>query len=959
MSKTQIKKVFLVFLLTVPVFLHGQNKLNFGLASPQDQEMLPKSNAEIVMPERKAKVQAPTKLDKVQNNEYILTSGWELTDANKIVTAQFNIFNEKFNTSDWYNATVPGTVLTTLVDQGVYPDPYFGINNLAIPDSLSRMDWWYRIPFELPEEGSGNKVWLVFNGINYKAQVWLNGTMLGTMKGAFKRGEFDATNIIKKTGQNILAVHIFPPPNPGIPHEESARTGQGPNGGALSLDGPTFISSEGWDWIPGIRDRNIGIWQDVRLKFTGNVKIENPQIVTDLPLPDLNSARIEVTTTLVNTSRQEQTITLKGKIENITFSKKITLAAGASSEVSFSPAEFKQLVIRKPRLWWPNGYGKPELYKLELSVEENGKTSDLKTTSFGIRELSYDLTVDTPSEQERRIEFNPINDIKDGVPLFDNINRREIGGEITIPKLFPGVDEKQLKSSVEKSAAPYIVFRVNGKKIFCKGGNWGMDDGMKRVSRERLEPYIRLHREANYNMIRNWTAESTEEEFYQLCDEYGMLVWNDFWLSTEGFNLEPLDNNLTIQNATDVVKRFRNHPSIAIWCPRNEGYAPKALEEAFSSLIAKEDGTRLYIGNSRYLNLRPSGPWHFFKNPKEYFTNNAQGFTTEIGTFSIPTASTIRKFMAKEDQWPINDVWHYHDLHKEHALEDYLKAIENQYGKGKDLDDFTKKAQLVNYNSHRSIFESWNSKLWNNSSGILLWMTHPAWPSMIWQTYSWDYETHGSFYGSKKACEPIHIQMNLPDNKVVIINSSLAEYKNATATVEVFELGGKKLFSKEQKINIPANQKTDLFSPDIANVSDIYLVRLILKDSKGIAMSINDYLRSKEENFTDLNELKSVALTSAISKNAVEDGNKVTFELKNPSETTAVAIKLKLVNVDTNAQILPAYFSDGYFNLIPGESRKFTVDHTADKNTNLKIVFEGYNSSGSLTLDVAKQSSIK
>jgi beta-galactosidase/beta-glucuronidase len=218
-----------------------------------------------------------------------------------------------------------------------------------------------------------------------------------------------------------------------------------------------------------------------------------------------------------------------------------------------------------------------------------------------------------------------------------------------------------------------------------------MDDGMKRVSRERLEPYFRLHRDANYNMVRNWTGESTEELFYELSDEYGMLVWNDFWLSTEGYNLDVNDNDLFMANATDVVKRFRNHPSIAIWCPRNEGYAPAQLEPRLAELIATEDGTRHYAPNSRNLNLRPSGPWHYLKDAGEYYRNHAEGFSTELGTPSVPTAATMRSFIPAEDQWPVSDTWYYHDLHD--GQKDYIHAMESRYGKTTGLDDFCKKAQ--------------------------------------------------------------------------------------------------------------------------------------------------------------------------------------------------------------------------------------------------------------------------
>ncbi|MDP4226595.1 MAG: glycoside hydrolase family 2 TIM barrel-domain containing protein, partial [Bacteroidota bacterium] len=608
----------------------GQSSLNFGLTSPQDASTLPKSSVVAEKSVLKSKQKSITILEPVQDNEWIIKNGWELAEGSKVIAANEGLFKPEFNTSGWYNATVPGTVLTTLVNQGVYPDPYYGLNNLSIPDSLCRMDWWYRTTFKLPAGNADKNVWLLINGINYSADIWLNGKELGSIRGAFIRGEFDATKLINRKGDNILAIHILPPPNPGIPQEESPSAGQGPNGGQLCMDGPTFISSEGWDWVPGIRDRNIGIWQDVRIRLTGDVTINDPQVITDLPLPDTTKADLTIKAELSNTGIKDQRVKVTGSVGDISFDQIVTLNPGEHKPVVFSADQFPQLQIKNPRLWWPNGYGRQELYTLKLSVSKDDKEeSDFKMVRFGIRELSYELTLDLPGMNNYRAEFNPVSALKDGKPLFDNINRRDVGSGVQIPKLRNGADLSLLTELKDKNMGPYLVIKVNGKRIFCKGGNWGMDDAMKNSSREHLEPYFKLHKEANFNMVRNWTGESTEEVFYDLCDEYGLLVWNDFWLSTEHYNLNVNDNNLFLANALDVIRRFRNHPSIAIWCPRNEGYAPQYIEERLAEMIAKEDGTRYYQPNSRYMNLKPSGPWNYFKDPANYYRYYAKGFNTE------------------------------------------------------------------------------------------------------------------------------------------------------------------------------------------------------------------------------------------------------------------------------------------------------------------------------------------
>ncbi|WP_321335427.1 sugar-binding domain-containing protein [uncultured Bacteroides sp.] len=920
-------------------FTSAQNVVNWGLTHPQPVETLPKSKVAIVPVVRKLKMTKQTILNKVSDNDYVLSQGWELAEGAKVIASPKPIFDSSLDTKEWYNATVPGTVLTTLVEQGIYPNPYFGLNNLSIPDSLCRMDWWYRIPFKIPAEQVDKAVWLLFNGVNYKAEVWLNGQQVGNIHGAFTRGEFNVSRFIKVGGENVLAVHILPPPNPGIPQEQSILGGNGMNGGQLCLDGPTFISSEGWDWVPGIRDRNIGLWQDVHLRFTGDIKLNDTQVISDLQLPDTTRANIIVRSELENISLEPKEIVINLDLEGIKVSKKIKIGARERTKISFTPDEFPALTIKNPRLWWPNNYGRQELYRLNVTVVDNShRISDTKSVRFGIRELTYEMEVCYPNDSIHRIEYNPTMALKRGKPIFDNIHRKYIEGGMCMPRLRKDADPNLLIQAPDSAMEHYLVIKVNGKRIFCRGGNWGMDDGMKRVSRERLEPYFRLHKDANLNMIRNWTGESTEETFYELCDEYGMLVFNDFWLTTEGYNLGINDDNLFLENAKDVVLRYRNHPSIAVWNPRNEGFAPAYIEEKLSAMIAKEDGTRHYNPNSTHSNLRPSGPWNYFKDPADYYRNNAHGFNTEQGTTSIPTSESILGMMSKEDAWPIGDVWYYHDLHG--GQNDFVQAVKTKYGESDNLEDFCKKSQLVNYDSHRAMFEAWNSKMWNSTSGLLLWMTHPAWPSTVWQIYSWDYETFGSFYGSRKACEPVHVQKNLNDNEIVVINTTLKSFRGAGIDYKIYSLSGKLLFTKEVKRDIAANRLTECFTPqEIKSLPDVYLERLILTDVKGKQISTNDYWKcSENKNFLSFNQLADVPLKGRIVK-CLKNG--VEVELTNESNTPAVGIKLNARDADSGERILPAYFTDGYMNLLPGEKRRFVAEYQYGKES--VVTAEGYN----------------
>ena len=914
---------------------------NFGLREKQPAEQLPKSRAALRTPARKAKVAdvpVVNRLSLVGPDEWRIEAGWKLIEASALLSAPAGLFDSSFDAASWYVATVPGTVLTTLVDQGVYPDPYYGVNNLAIPDDLCRKEWLYRVAFNAPPAAKGRQAQLVLNGVNYRATVYLNGSRLGQIDGAFTRGRFDVTPFLKTNG-NVLAVRVLPPPNPGIPHEESARSGQGPNGGQLCLDGPTFISSEGWDWVPGIRDRNMGLWQDVRLRLTGEVTLADPQVLTDLPLPATDRADVTLRVTVRNTASEVRQGVLDAEIvawkpaadagpATVRVSQPVTLAAGEARVVELSPKNCPALALANPRLWWPNGYGAPELYVATLRMTLGGQTSDTVSARFGVRELTYNMTVDAPDRKDWRVELNPLVAYAKGKPLINNLDRREVDGKVCVPKLCAGADASLLKTATDTKMSPYLVICVNGVPIYCRGGNWGMDDALKRVSRARLEPALRLHRDAGFTMVRNWTGENTEPEFYELCDEYGLLVWNDFWCSTQTYNLDPNDHALFLANVRDTVRRYRNHPSLAIWCPRNEGWANDQLEPQLAALLASEDPTRYYHGNSRLQNLRPSGPWAFRENVSDFFTKLAFGFNTELGNFAVPTFETLKTFIPAEDLWPISDVWYYHDFHAEQGQLQYRKAIAERYGEPADAEAFCRRAQLVNYESFRAMFEAWNSRLWENTSGLLLWMSHPAWPSMIWQLYSYDFETTGAYFGAKKACGPIHIQMNANDRKVVALSVTRSPLPNAVAQLAFYGMDGREAGKRQrQSVSVPANGKSECFVAELPQSDEPVLARLTLTDSSGTVVALNDYWLPGKDQFQKF----ASAAKPSLEVTVVPDGAKrARVRVANTGVGVAGAVKLQMTDATTGRRVLPAYFSDGWFNLLPGESREIALDGWAE-----------------------------
>ncbi|VVT21974.1 Glycosyl hydrolase [Sphingomonas sp. EC-HK361] len=920
-----------------------------GQTVPQDAWTLPRSKAPIPAAVAKPEPTGPAIVATGPMRWDI--AGWRLAEAPKITAQAAAISRAGFDARRWYAATVPGTVLTTLVDRGVYPDPAYGLNNTVIPESLARQDYWYRTEFEAPAAAAGKRQVLTFNGVNYAAEVWLNGARIGAMKGAFIRGKFDVTGKLLP-GRNAIAVRVSPPPHPGIAHEESLTAGVGENGGMMMLDGPTFGATEGWDWIPSIRDRNTGLWQGVSLAATGAATIGDPHVVTTLPKADNSVADIEITAPVTNASAQAVTATVRAAFDDVAVEKQVAVAPGQTVDVVMKPSDFPQLSVRDPKLWWPNGYGDQALHDLTLTTTVNGTASDTRKLRFGMRQVTYDLSLMNQKGDLERVGINLSRARARGERIVDGSHtgiRKVRGGWAA--SLVPGAETSPAVTPVkgQDGLTPYLVIRVNGVKIAARGGNIGMDDFMKRVDRTRLEPFFRLHKDAHLNIIRNWVGQNTEESFYDLADEYGLMILNDFWESTQDYNLEAQDPALFLANAADVVKRYRNHPSIVVWFGRNEGVPQPILNEGLEDLIAKEDGTRLYMGSSNRVNLQNSGPYNW-RPPVEYFTEHAKGFSVESGTPSLPTLEAWKRAIPAADQWPISDAWAYHDWHQtgNGAVKTYMDALATRFGAGTSLEDFERKAQMMQYESYRAIFEGMNAGLWTENSGRMLWMTQPAWPSSAWQIFSSDYDTQASFYGVKKASEPVHVQMNLPDHKVVLVNNRVGGLKGVTVTAKVVGLDGRSFADRKTMIAAPGETVSDAFTLDLAPAlaAGVALIQLRATDADGKLLSTNFYWQAAADaQFRALNGLKPVTLTTTVAAGGMPQEAGMTaldVTLTNPSDTPAIETKLTVMNAD-GSQVLPAYFSDNYVSLLPGETRTVRITYPTDKAKDARVTLRGWN----------------
>jgi hypothetical protein len=823
-----------------------------------------------------------------------LSSGWQLQDVAKVPQPGSQVAAASFDTSGWYSATVPGTVLTTLVNNHVYPEPLYGENDRArnIPESLVHTSYWYRTIVRVPKSYRGHRVWLNFDGINYSANVWVNGMQVGTIRGAFVRGVFDITSQVKPGHDAVVAVLVTPQPHPGVPHEHNLRNGVGQNGGISAIDGPTFLSTLGWDWLQPVHDRDTGIWQKAYLSATGPVVLKDPYITTDLPLPKTDSADLSVQAAVENLSDEPVLGVVRGTIGNIRFERQLRLAARSMQQISFNAQNTPALHMANPRLWWPNGYGPQDLYHLHLNFEIDREISDARDLDFGVRKITYSV---------------------------------------------PGTDT--------------LTISVNGVPIFIRGGDWGLDEAMKRIPRERLDAQIRLHQLANLNLIRNWVGQSTDEDFYELCDKYGILVWDEFFQPNPLDGPDPTDIPTYIANVRDKVLRFRNHPSIMLWCARNEGDPPPEIDEPLKKLLAELDPARLYQPSSTSGHgVRSHGPY-YWRAPRAFYSVTDDYFKTETGSVSVPTLESIQGMMPRKDWETINDDWAAHDLAKGNQHGDlYPLILAGRYGNVANLADFVRKAQLMNYEAFRAMYEGRNAQLFHPTTALITWMSNPAQPSFVWQIYHYDFEPMSSYFAVMHASELIHIQYNQANGDVQVINNKPEPAANMVAHFAVYNLDGSLAYQHETGLTATPDAATNLGSIDFpANLSVVHFIKLDLHDSAGQLISSNFYWRATSgdpDDFAALSQMPMVTLTAKVEAPEGKTAGYTMFQitLHNPTNRIALMTHVQLRR-KSGERVLPVFYSDNYVSLVPDETKTITVEAAKNdfRGEEALIVVDGWN----------------
>jgi exo-1,4-beta-D-glucosaminidase len=782
----------------------------------------------------------------------------------------------------WHPATLPTTVFSALVAARVYPDPYFGSNLRATPgvsypigfnfsnapmpaDSPFHKPWWFRTEFRLPAEYRGKTLWLGFDGINFRANVWLNGQQIAAstqLAGAWRLFEFDVTAAARPGAANALAIEIFPP-----------------EPGDLAI---TFV-----DWNPLPPDKGMGLWRDVSVTATGPVAIRYPVVTTHLS----GDAQLSVRAELKNASAQPIEGVLKGAVERMEFSQAVKLAAHETKVIHFAP-----LKVASPRLWWPAQVGPQSLYPLDLAFETGGKTSDTSHTEFGIREVSSEL---------------------------DSKGHR--------------------------------LFHINGKNILIRGAGYTFDM-LLRSSPERQEAELRYVRDMNLNAVR-FEGKLEDDHFLELCDRMGILVlagWCccDHWEKWAQWDKE--DETVAVESLRDQLRRLARHPSVFDWLYGSDNPPPPKIEQLYLDAIKDVEWPNPYQSSATArktpagdTGVKMTGPYEYVA-PSYWLLDTkaggAHGFNTETSPGPAPPPiESLRRMLPADKLWPINSAWDYHAGGGQFKnIGVFTEALDKRYGPSKSAAEYARKAQVMAYEGHRAMFEAFGRNKYT-STGVIQWMLNNAWPGMIWHLYDWYLRPGGSYFGVKKACEPLHVQYSYDDRSIVVVNSFYQPFANMKVVATAYNLDMSVKFSREAKMDAEPDSSTRVFTlPEIAGLSATWFLSLKLEDPSDDSVSENFYWFSTSpetlqwdkgtwyttptKTFADYTALQTLPpVTLKVGSKSTDHSATVT--VTNPSKSLAFAVHLKVKKDTDDEEVLPVLWEDNYFPLLPGQTRQIAATY--------------------------------
>jgi exo-1,4-beta-D-glucosaminidase len=842
-----------------------------------------------------------------------LRDHWTLQSSAKIEAKGETISTPDFMPKGWHDATVPTTVVAALVKDKSLPDPFFATNlrqfpgvtypiggnfsNIAMqPDSPYAVSWWYRKQFAVPASYAGKTVWLNFKGINYRANVWVNGKQIAnsdTVAGAWRTYEFNVTAAVKPGAENVLAVQVFAPTE-----------------NDLAI---TFV-----DWNPAPPDKNMGLWREVYLTTSGPVALRYPTVVSKLNLPNNDSAQLTVTAQLKNASDQPVKGKLKGQIDNVNFEQDVELAANENKDVTFTPDQFHQLVFSNPRLWWPAQMGKPNLYSLTMTFEVNGAVSDHSHTEFGIRQVTSEIN----STGGRAFHINGKNILIRGGGWTPDMMVREDSQRLHDEFRYVrdmGLNTVRLEGKLETQE----FFDIADHEGILVMAGWCCCDFWERWTRWKPQDF-------------EIAQQSLRDQIYRLRSHPSMVMWlngsdnppppdvEQMYLDIEKQLLWP---NPVVSSATGKATTVTGDSGVKMTGPY-EYVAPSYWEEDTLG------------GQPRRKSCNPGG------------CGGAYGFNTETSMGpAVPPLDSIRTMVGKDHLWPIDDTWNYHagggEFKTIHVFND---ALAHRYGKSDNVEDFAAKSQLQTYEGVRAMYEAYSRNKYQ-STGVIQWMLNNAWPSMIWHLYDYYLRPAGGYFGAKRALEALHPVYGYDDHSIWVVSSQYENVAGLKLTTKIYNLDMTEKFSHEDSLDAPADSTAKIFTlPEVDGLSPVYFVALRLTDSAGKLVGSNFYwLSTKPEtldwaksnwwmtptasyaDYTALAQLPKVKLkvTSRTERKGEESVTHVTLE--NPSKSLAFFVRLKVEKGAKGDEILPVVWEDNYIALLPGEKREVTAMYRASE----------------------------
>ncbi len=671
------------------------------------------------------------------------------------------------------------------------------------------------------------------------------------------------------------------------------------------------------DWNPTPPDKDMGLWKDVYLTTSGDVSLRHPFVTSKLG-PGYKTASLTITADLHNTAAHPTTSVIRGEIEGIRVSQKVELAANESRTVIFTPDKYPQLKLDHPRLWWPYQMGSPEMYTAQLQVEVDGQVSDLAAARFGIREVTSQLT-----------------------------------------------------------AEGHRLFQINGRNLLIRGAAWA-PDMLLRWSPERTETAFAYVRGMNLNAIR-LEGRMERDEFFDMADRLGVLMmpgWTccDFWEKWSKWTDET--TRIATASLSDQLTRLRNHPSVFVFLYGSDN-PPIARIETLYLQVVKE--TKWPVPTLSSANSTPtkvtgpsgvkmSGPYDYVP-PNYWLTDKnaggAFGYNTETSPGAvIPTLPSLKKFIPAGHLWPVDEYWNYHSaLERFTTIDRFETGLDHRYGKPASLEDFLRKSQATNYEAERAMFEAYGRNKYQ-STGVIQWMLNNAWPSIFWNLYDYYLVPSGAYFGSKKACEPLHVQYSYDDNSVAVLNGYDRVFSGVRVRASIYDINAKEVSSQDVTLDIPADGSVRALQlKPVAGISPSYFLKLELRNASGELVSNNFYWLSTKPDVLDwpkkfeeiytpqsayadltgLNSLPSTQLT--VRSSVAQDGKDrvVHAFVENPGSSLAFMVHVRIANAD-GSDLVPIFWDDNYVSLLPGEKRELTARFdSTEGGDNLLLTVDGWN----------------